>query len=105
MVIDAGRIFIEKACVLEGDGLLAFDAYQHLQAATSAADSYYPNVSAVAKDIAPEDLDRQRELKHYEKGCVQPAIKYFLKRFSHVDGDLYHVVRVFKAADSTVSDM
>ena len=60
--------------------------------------TYYLNVSAIAKDLAPDDLVRLRELKHYAKGCVQPAIKYFLKRFSHVDGDLYHIVRAFKAA-------
>ena len=95
VVIDAGRIFVEKTYVLEGDVLPAFDAYQHLQEVFCR--QLLPQC-AVAKDITPDDLDHQQELKHYAKGCVQPAIKYFLKRFSHVDGNFYHIVRAFKAA-------
>ena len=99
VVIDAGKIFVEKTYILEGDGLLVFDAYKHLQeVATAAADRYYPNVDAIIKQLAPNDQQRQEVLRQHAKECVQPAIDYFLKRFSHVDGDLYPVVRAFKAA-------
>ena len=99
VVIDAGKIFVEKTYTLEGDGLLAFDAYNHLQeVATSAADRSYPNMNAVAKDLAGGDQARQAELQQHARSCIQPAIDYFLRRFNHVEGDLYPIVRAFKAA-------
>ena len=78
VVIDAGKIFVEKTYILEGDGLLVFDAYKHLQeVATAAADRYYPNVDAIIKQLAPNDQQRQEVLRQHAKECVQPAIDYF----------------------------
>eukprot|EP00117_Sycon_ciliatum_P030736 scpid46359/ scgid24172/ len=69
------------------------------QVALSAAVGFYPNVASVAKDIAGnDDVDYQQELLAHAKQCFRPAIDYFLRRFNHREGDLFPLVRAFKAA-------
>eukprot|EP00117_Sycon_ciliatum_P019577 scpid46117/ scgid1592/ len=102
--VDAGKVFVQKTYVLEGDGILSTQTYAHLQEyALSAAVVFYPNdyryVASVAKDIAGnDDVDYQQELLAHAKQCFRPAIDYFLRRFNHREGDLFPLVRAFKAA-------
>ena len=98
-MIDAGKVFVKKTYVLEGDGLLSTDTYCHLQeVATTAAAAYYPNVESVARDVSPADDDYRQQLVSHARQCIRPAITYFLRRFCHQDGDIYPLVRVCKAA-------
>lgn len=97
--VDAGKVFVNKTYILEGDGMLSTQTYAHLQeVATSAVDAYYPNVESVAKDIAGNDENYQHELVAHAKQCVRPAIQYFRRKFNHQDGDIFPLVRAFKAA-------
>ena len=96
--VDAGKVFVKKTYILEGDDILSTQTYAHLQeVATAAAVGFYPNVASVAKDIAGNDAPYQQELVAHAKQCVRPAIDYFLRRFNHQEGDLLPLVRAFKA--------
>ena len=56
----------------------------------------FPNVRAIATIDAEEDLDQNvTALERSAKACVEPAIKWFLRKFNV---DLYDVVVAFKAA-------
>ena len=56
----------------------------------------FPNVRAIATIDAEEDLDQNvTALERSAKACVEPAIKWFLRKFNV---DLYDVVVTFKAA-------
>ena len=56
----------------------------------------FPNVRAIATIDAEEDLDQNvTALERSAKVCVEPAIKWFLRKFNV---DLYDVVVAFKAA-------
>ena len=84
--------------------MLAMDTYRHMQeVATSAAHHLHPNVDAIVKQLAPNDLHRQGELLQHARECVKPAIDYFLRRFSHVEGDLYPIIRASMQGGSTRS--
>ena len=97
--IDAGKPFVSATYKVEGDGGLVLDVYQQLQEViTATADAIFPNVSAVAKLIASDDHQVQRALVVEAKQCVTPALTYFRRRFSHQDGDLYHLVLMYKAS-------
>lgn len=99
VTIDAGEPFVKKTYILEGDGPLSTNAYQHLQeVATAAQDAYYPNVAAVVKKIAHDNRQLQKELTAHATACVQPAICYFLRKFNHVESPLHAVVAMYKAA-------
>ena len=79
-MIDAGKVFVKKTYILEGDGLLSTDTYCHLQeVATTAAAAYYPNVESVARDVSPADDDYQQQLVSHARQCTRPAITYFLR--------------------------
>ena len=56
----------------------------------------FPNARAIATIDAEEDLDQNvTALERNAKACVEPAIKWFLRKFNV---DLYDVVVAFKAA-------
>ena len=55
----------------------------------------YPNVNAVAKNLAGGSSSRVQQLIAYVKSCVQPAYKYFEENFGT---DLKLAVFVFKCA-------
>ena len=80
--IDAGKPFVSASYKVEGDGGLVLDIYQQLQeVVTATADAIFPNVSAVAKLIAPDDHQLQRALVVEATQCVMPALTYFRRRF------------------------
>ena len=56
----------------------------------------FPSVRAIATVDAEEDLDQNvTALERSAKACVEPAIKWFPRKFNV---DLYDVVVAFKAA-------
>ena len=53
---DAAKPFVSKSYILEGDDEVIVDAYQHLQAvSTAAAQQYFSNMKAVAKELTGGD--------------------------------------------------
>lgn len=99
VTVDAAKVFVKKTYVLEGDGILSTEAYGHLQeVATAAGDAYYPNVDQVVQQIAGDNDNRRQELTAHARHAVQPAINYFLRRFNNQEGDLFPIVKAFKAA-------
>eukprot|EP00117_Sycon_ciliatum_P001327 scpid51838/ scgid7033/ len=54
--VDVGKSFVQKTYVMEGDGEVIADAYDHLQELTFAvAEPSYPNTLAVAKKLAGDN--------------------------------------------------
>ena len=97
VTIDAGRIFVSKTYLLEGDGDIVVDAYGHLQeVATAAADVLYPNAKALAQQLTNSEAEATR-LFHDAKAFSRPALQYFQARFNHQESDLFRVVAAYKA--------
>ena len=77
-IIDWGEAFVKATYNLEGDGPLAFTCYvivQTIVASIQVANT--PNVSAVAKCLAPAVPAAEQQLVTYAKSCVQPGLNYF----------------------------
>ena len=54
--VDCGEPFEKKTCLMEGDADLSYKVYNWLQEVLIAVGhAHYPNVEAVAKQIAPEN--------------------------------------------------
>ena len=95
--IDAGRVFVSKTYLLEGDGDIIVDAYNHLQeVANAAVDICYPNAKAVASLLSGSQEEAQR-LPHNAKQYAAPALRYFQRHFNHQEGDLYKIISTNKA--------
>jgi hypothetical protein len=97
VTIDVGQHFVKATYYLEGDGPLVFSCYEKLKAVAEACQNpHFPNVRAVAVSIANQDPTQNVEtLEQRAKECVQPAIRWFLRKFNV---ELYNTVSAFKAA-------
>ena len=77
MTIDGMEPFVKATYVLEGDGLLAFIAYERISALYShVASNHHPNVTAVVKHLANGNSNEQI-LVTYADNSVQPTYEYF----------------------------
>ena len=72
ITVDAMEPFAKVTYTLEGDGALAVTTY----AAAEISTEHYPNVNAVASELAASDATRERQLVAYAKACVQLAYRY-----------------------------
>ena len=80
VTIDAGGIFVSKTYLMEGDGDIIVDAYNHLQkVCTAAEDVSYPNTKAVTIQLANSDVEAARLFEN-AKAYARPALQYFLRR-------------------------
>ena len=70
ITIDAGEAFVKATYRLEGDGPLAFTAFEEISMLRAAM--YYPNTNAIAKKLASNGTQLQ-QLTNYANGCVKPA--------------------------------
>ena len=96
IMVDAMEPFVKATYILEGDGVLALNAYGHLDALyQNISLEHYPNVSAIAKRLSAGNSVHEQQLILYTKECVKPAYEYFKQKFSN---DLQHVVKALKAA-------
>ena len=95
--IDVGEHFVKATYFLKGDGPLVFTCYEKLSAVSQFCQALcFPNARAIATAIAEEDPGQNlTALERSAKGCVEPAITWFLRKFNV---DLYDVVVAFKAA-------
>lgn len=95
-VIDLGEHFVKTTYQLEGDGPLVFECYQVIATHNAVVHSaHYPNVDAIARDIAPASLSTQQVWSTYAKNCLEPGIQYFLEKFGD---DTQCPLAAFKAA-------
>ena len=95
--IDVGEHFVKATYFLEGDGPLVFACYEKLSAVSQLCQvPCFLNVRAIATAISEEDpCQNVTALERSAKACVEPAIRWFLRKFNV---DLYDVVVAFKAA-------
>ena len=94
--VDAMRLFVQTTYSLEGDGPLALVTYQSIRSFYAHIDSsHFPNVTAVAKQLAGGSTLHEQQLNAYARACIDPAYAYFRAKF---DNDLQPALQVFKAA-------
>ncbi len=96
ITVDFGEPFVKATYRLEGDGSLAFSAYEEivkLQATISAQN--FPNATAVANKLSSNRPTQKQQLINYATECIEPAIVYFKQKF---EGDLKPIVTAFKYA-------
>ena len=96
ITIDAGEPFVKDTYRLEGDGPLALKAYEEICLLRSTiSNEHYPNVLAVANEVAGGVPSHKNQLIAYAKACVKPAFDYFNCKFGT---DLEKAVSAFKYA-------
>lgn len=96
MTIDAMEPFARVTYLLEGDGPLALQAYEHVTTLFRAiSTSHYPNANAMAKKLSNGDTRHEQQLLAYAESCVTSAYAYFRRKF---ENDLHPVLEAFKAA-------
>ena len=96
ITVDFGEPFVKATYRLEGDGSLAFSAYEEivkLQATISAQN--FPNTTAVANKLSSNRPTQKQQLINYATECIKPAIVHFKQKF---EGDLKPIVTGFKYA-------
>lgn len=95
-LIDAGVHFVNATYYLEGDGPLIFSCYERLSAVAQAvAVDHYPNINAVAREIANGNVAIYNQLMAQAKACIRPGLNFYQRKFSVQFRD---TVRAFKAA-------
>ena len=96
ITVDAMQPFVSATYKLEGDSALSLIAYEQLSMLyASISTQHYPNVVAVAREIACGNASHEQQLSAYARACVQPAYDYFRSKF---DNDLKPALNSFKAA-------
>ena len=97
MTIHVGEHFVKATYLLQGDDPLVFSCYEKLKAVAEACQAlHFLNVRAVVAAIANEDPNQSlAALEPRFKGCEEPAIQWFLRKFNV---DLYDTITAFKAA-------
>lgn len=96
MTVDGMEPFVKATYNLEGNGSIAIQVYEQLQALHNQISlHHYPNVVAVAKYLATGNASRERQLVAYAENCVTAAYSYFKSKF---DDALKPAVTAFKAA-------
>lgn len=97
ITVDIGKAFVSKTYLLEGDGEVIVEAFDHLQELSHAvADPAYSNTKAIARHLAGKDAEANRLIRQV-KECVTAAVAYFRRRMNHQDGEIYPIVLAFKA--------
>ena len=96
VLIDAGLHFVNATYRMEGDGPLILKAYEEIVTVRAALQSaHYPNVVAVAQQIAQGDANFQQRLQTHASNCICPGLQYFQEKLGN---DLRSPVSAFKAA-------
>lgn len=96
ITVDSMKPFVKATYLMEGDGPLAVVAYQHLSLLSNhIATQHYPNVSALAQQLASGNQSHEQQAISYAKACCNTAYSYFKEK---MDNDLQPLVQAFKAA-------
>ena len=95
-VIDVGEHFIKATYNLEGDGALVLRSYEEIRKVRAVLQAaHYPNMSAIARHLAPGNLPVQQQWMSYGMNCVKDGIEYFNNKFGD---DSASPLNAFKAA-------
>ena len=79
---DCMEPFVKATYNLEGDGFLALEMYERINALNIAITSkHMPNVTAMAKDQANGNAVNEQQLSDYSDVWVKPAYVYFKLKF------------------------
>ena len=91
ITVDSMKLFVKATYLLEGDGPLA---YQHLSLLYNhIATEHYPNVSALAQQLAGGNQSHQQQAIAYAKACCDTAYSYFKDK---MDNDLQPLILVLR---------
>ena len=72
--VDCMEPFVKATYNLEGDGFLALETYQRINALYITRSNHMPNVTAVAKSQANGNSVNERQLLDYAHVCVKPGL-------------------------------
>ena len=78
--MDGGEGLVRATYNLEGDGALAFCAYEIVN--TILASIRVPNLEAVAKELCPGNPVGQQQWTTYGLQCLQPGYDYLTHHYS-----------------------
>ncbi len=96
VTVDAGMPFVRATYNLEGDGPLALSCYDTISALNvSARQAHYPNLDAIASQIAGGNAQEESELLQHAKKCVEPGITYY---FHQISTNMKTPLEAFKVA-------
>lgn len=96
VVVDFGVNFVKTTYLLEGDGVLVFRCYEAISTLTAAVNlAYYPNLSAVARQVSNGNAVLLQQLEMHGKQCIEPAIQYYHQR---LNDSMKAPLQAFKAA-------
>ena len=95
-VIDVGEHFVKSTYTLEGDGPLVFICYEEVKKLRAVIQTtHYPNVNAVATNLAPANPAIQQQMTLHALSCVMDGLEYFQQKFGD---DSKSPLNAFKAA-------
>ena len=96
VTIDLGVPFVKMMYNLECDGPLVPTCYETISVLNAAArQAHYPNLTAIASQIASGDSQMEGELIQHAKSCVQSGLTYY---FQQLAGNMKELLAAFKAA-------
>ena len=104
-VMDIGEHFVKSIYILEGDSplvLICYEEIKKLRAIIQAA--HYPNINAIAADLAPDNSMVQQQLILYTLSCVKDGLEYFQERFSNDSISLLNAVRAARCMSPSKID-
>lgn len=80
--VDWGEPFVKACYYLEGDGPLAGDCYEAIQAGLHT--EFIPNARAIAQLLSgkPPNDQSHEALVTYARACVQPGLEYFQRQLA-----------------------
>ena len=77
-VVDVDEHFVKATYNLEGDGFLVVRCYEEIIKIRAALQTaHWPNMSAIARQLAPGNAPIQQQWMVYASNCVQGGIEYF----------------------------
>ena len=95
-MIDVGEHFVKSTYTLEGDGPLVLICYGEIKKLRAVIQTgHYPNVNAVAADLAPGNPAGQQQLILHALSCVNDGLEYFKQKFGN---DSTSPLNAFRAA-------
>ena len=95
-VIDVGEYFVKSTYTLEGDGPLVLVCYEEIKKLRAVIQTaHYPNVDAIAANLAPGNPGAQQQMVSQALSCVKGGLDYFQEKFGN---DSISPLNAFRAA-------
>ena len=105
-VIDVGKNFVKATYNLEGDGALVLQCYEEITKIRAALHAgHYPNMSAIARRLAPGNLPLQQQWIQYGMSCVKGGFKYFQDKFGNDSAPPINAFKAARVCPSRINDI